>query len=293
MSAAGPRQSARPLRGERRQAPHGGHQTSRIAQGRWRDWVYPVVVIGALLALWESAAGLGWLRPVKFPPPSKLIHSAYELMSEGYPEGITLSTHLVVTVKRILLGYLGAIALAIPLGLAIGWFATLDRLTAPVIAFCRSVATLSLLPLAIVWFGTGEGSKVFLIGYGCFWVMLSNVVAAVELVDPVLIRAARTMDTGRLRLFTRVALPAALPRMFAGARVSLGVGFMVIVGAEMIGTIRGLGALIMEARTFYRSDITMVGMFVIGALGFLIAVGLQRLEARLLPWQAREAARTT
>jgi ABC-type nitrate/sulfonate/bicarbonate transport system permease component len=260
---------------------------------RWRDALYAATVIGALLATWETGAALGWLKPVQFPPPSKLVRSLYELVQDGYPEGITLWTHVIVTIQRILVGYFGAIALAIPLGLAIGWFHMLDRLTELVIAFCRSVATLSLLPLAIVWFGTGELSKIFLIGYGCFWVMLSNVVAAVKLVDPVLIRAARTMDTSGLQLFTRVALPAALPRMFAGARVALGVGFMVIVGAEMIGTIRGLGALIMEARTFYRSDITIVGMFAIGALGFAIAAGLQRLEARLLPWQQREEVRST
>jgi ABC-type nitrate/sulfonate/bicarbonate transport system permease component len=264
-----------------------------MSAARWRDVVYPLALIVVLLAAWQWAADHGLLRPVQFPPPSKLAQSAYELATEGYPEGITLWTHLAVTLQRILLGYFGAIALAIPLGLAIGWFRVLDRLTEPVVAFCRSVATLSLLPLAIVWFGTGEAAKIFLIGYGCFWVMLSNVVAAVKLVDPVLIRAARTMDTGRLALFTRVALPAALPRMFAGARVALGVGFMVIVGAEMIGTLHGLGALIMEARTFYRSDITMVGMLVIGALGFLIATGLERLEARLLPWQRREGGRST
>jgi len=259
---------------------------------RWRDVLYPVVVIGVILAAWQAGCELGWLRRVQFPPPSQLVQTLYQLVQEGYPEGIRLWAHLGITVERILLGYFAAIAIAIPLGLAIGWFRTLDHLTEPVIAFCRSVATLSLLPLAIVWFGTGEASKIFLIGYGCFWVMLSNVIAAVKLVDPVLIRAARTMDTDRLRLFTRVALPAALPRMFAGARVALGVGFMVIVGAEMIGTIHGLGALIMEASTFYRTDITMVGMFVIGALGFAIAVGLRRLEMRLLPWQDREAGRS-
>ena len=269
---------------------YAGH-ASATRSARWHDWVYPIAVIGALLAAWEAGAQLGWLRPVQFPPPSKLARTLHQLVQEGYPEGITLSTHLAVTVQRILLGYFGALVLAVPLGLAIGWVRVLDRLTEPVVAFCRSVATLSLLPIAIVWFGTGELSKVFLIGYGCFWVMLSNVIAAVKLVDPVLIRAARTMDTRAFDLFTRVALPAALPRMFAGARVALGVGFMVIVGAEMIGTIRGLGALIMEARTFYRSDITMVGMFVIGALGFLIAFGLRRLEVRLLPWQEREAVK--
>ena len=255
------------------------------------DIATPVIVIGALLLLWEGAAAAGWLRPILFPPPSKLARSLYELIVDGFPESITLWTHFAITIQRILIGYFGALALAIPLGLTIGWFPTLDRMTETVIAFCRSVATLSLLPVAIVWFGTGELSKIFLIGYGCFWVMLSNVIAAVKLVDPLLLRAARTMDTGRLDLFTRVALPAALPRIFAGARIALGVGFMVIVGAEMIGTIRGLGALIMEARTFYRSDITMVGMFVLGGLGFVIAAGLQRLESKLLPWQDREAGR--
>jgi ABC-type nitrate/sulfonate/bicarbonate transport system permease component len=259
----------------------------------WRDWGYPLLVIAGGLVLWQGAVMAGWLRPIQFPPPSKLASSLVELVVDGYPEGIGLWTHFAITMQRILLGYFAALAIAIPLGLVIGWVPVLDALTDPVIAFGRSVATLSLLPLAVVWFGTDELAKVFLIGYGCFWIMISNVIAAVKNVDPVLIRAARTMDVAGVALFRQVALPAALPRIFAGARVALGVGFMVIVGAEMIGTIRGLGALIMEARTFYRTDITMVGMFVIGALGLAIAVGLERLEAKLMPWQAREARRKT
>ena len=259
----------------------------------WRDWAYPLIVIGAVLACWQAAVMAGWLRPISFPPPSKLAATFREIVTEGYPEGIGLATHVTITLQRIVLGYSAALALAIPLGLVIGWKPTLDALTDPVIAFGRSVATLSLLPLTVVWFGTGEGAKIFLIGYGCFWVMISNVVAAIKNVDPVLVKAARTMDVSGAALFRRVALPAALPRIFAGARVALGVGFMVIVGAEMIGTIRGLGALIMEARTFYRTDITMVGMAVIGAIGFAMAMGLQRLEAVLMPWQGREARRAT
>ncbi|MEO6407941.1 MAG: ABC transporter permease [Burkholderiaceae bacterium] len=269
--------------------------TRRPTSERWDKWLdiaLPLAVIATLLAAWEIAADMGWLRPILFPPPSKLARSLFELAVDGYPEGVTLWRHLSITVQRIVIGFVGALALAIPLGLVIGWFAILDRLTELVIAFGRSVATLSLLPVAIVWFGTGEATKIFLIGYGCFWVMISNAIAAVKFVDPVLIRAARTMDTGPFEIFTRVVLPAALPRLFAGARVALGVGFMVIVGAEMIGTIHGLGALIMEARTFYRSDITIVGMIVLGVLGFLISVGLQRLESRLLPWQARASERS-
>jgi ABC-type nitrate/sulfonate/bicarbonate transport system permease component len=249
----------------------------------------PLLALAALLALWQLASAAGWLNPVRFPPPLKLAATLGDLAGSGFPEGVTLWTHFGQTVQRIVSGFAAAVALAIPLGFAIGSSPFLERLTATIIAFCRSVATLSLLPIALVWFGTGEASKMFLIGYGCFWVMLSNVIAAVKQVDPLLVRAARTMDTEGIEIFSAVVLPAILPRLFAGARIALGVGFMVIVGAEMIGTVVGLGALIMEARTFYRTDITVVGMAVLGVIGFAINSGLLWLEGRLMPWTARQA----
>jgi len=249
--------------------------------------VGPLLLIALLLGGWEWGNAAGLLSSVRFPAPSRIATSFYDLAVRGFPAGTTLWDHTRITLWRIFTGFVLAVLLAVPLGLLIGSSRLLDRLTAPTVAFCRSVATLSLLPLAVAWFGTGEASKVFLIGYGCFWVMLSNVIAAIKQVDPVLIRAARTMDTSRARIFLQVILPAALPRIAAGARIAIGVGFMVIVGAEMIGTIHGLGALIMEARTFYRSDITLVGMLVIGLIGLAFAAGLGWLERRLLPWQAR------
>lgn len=247
----------------------------------------PLSAIVAVLASWELAADAGLWRPIQLPAPSRILLSAWELIVEGFPTGTLLAEHVGVTFGRIASGYVLALALAVACGLLIGSSRFLDRATAPIVTFCRSVATLSLLPLAVVWFGAGEWSKIFLIGYGCFWVMLSSVIAGIKLVDPVLILAARTMDMPRRDIFLRVVLPAALPRMMSGARIALGVGFMVIVGAEMIGTTRGLGALIMEARTFYRSDITLVGMFVIGALGLGLSFALSRIEAWLLPWQVR------
>ena len=237
-----------------------------------------------LLAGWELAAALGFLRPHSFPPPSRVAQGAWELAVRGFPEGVRVWTHALVTLRRIFSGFAIAMVTAIPLGLLIGSSSVLERLTHPLITFARSVATLSLLPLVIVWFGTGELSKTLLIAYGCFWVMLSNVIAGVKYVDPVLIRAARSMDTPVGEIVTHVILPAALPRIFAGARTALGVGFMVIVGAEMIGTIEGLGALIMEARNFYRTDVTIVGMLLLGAMGVGFALGMEALERRLLPW---------
>lgn len=257
---------------------------------RTADIVVPALALGLFLGCWEFASDSGFLRPIQFPPPSRLVGSFVDLAFSGFPQGITIWVHAGTTIARILAGHALAVTIAIPLGLLIGSRPLLDRMTAPVVAFCRSVATLSLLPLAIVWFGTGEGAKIFLICYGCFWVMLSATIAAVKLVDPVLIRAARTMDADQATIFRKIVLPASLPRLVSGARVALGVGFMVIVGAEMIGTIRGLGSLIMEARTFYRTDITMVGMLCIGAFGLAISYAMVRLEAWIVPWQARQEA---
>jgi ABC-type nitrate/sulfonate/bicarbonate transport system permease component len=244
-----------------------------------------LAVLGAAVLAWEAAARAGWLVPFYFPAPSRLAETLRELLAVGFPQGVRMGTHIGVTLGRIAQGYLLALALAVPVGLVIGSVPALDRLTLPVVTFCRSVATLSLLPLAIVWFGVGELSKVLLIAYACFWVMVTNVIAGVKYVDPLLVRAARSLDTPPLGIFLRVALPAALPRTFAGMRVALGVGFMTIVGVEMIGTIQGLGALILEARTFFRSDVTLVGMAVIGLFGFVLSLVLERLERVLLPWQ--------
>jgi len=238
----------------------------------------------ALLALWEAAAALGWLKPFQFPPPSSIAAAAWETTVTGFPTGTRIGQHALVTIRRILTGFALATAFAIPLGLVIGRIAVLDQLTAPVVTFARSVATLSLLPLALLWFGLGETSKVMLIAYACFWVMLTNAIAAAKYVDPLLIRAARTMDVRGPALFFKVVLPAATPRLLSGARVAIGVGFMVIVGAEMIATVAGLGALIMEARTFYRTDVSIVGMIALGLLGFAFTAGLGWLEGVLLPW---------
>jgi ABC-type nitrate/sulfonate/bicarbonate transport system permease component len=251
---------------------------------RLRRYAATVLFFGTLLLAWEYATTNGYLKPYRFPAPTTIISGFYEISTIGFPADLTIWVHTKTTVLRILQGYVAAVALAIPLGFLIGAFSTLEKLTAPLIIFGRSIATLSLLPLVIVWFGAGELTKVILIGYGCFWTMISNVIAGVKYVDRDLINAARTFGVSGFALFTTVVFPAALPRMFTGARMALGVGFMVIVGAEMIGTIEGLGALIMEARSFYRSEVTIIGMLVIGVIGFLISSGLMRLEKILIPW---------
>ncbi|MDR7520019.1 MAG: ABC transporter permease [Armatimonadota bacterium] len=246
-----------------------------------------VLTVAVLVATWELASRGGLLSAYHFPRPSRLAATMWDLVAVGFPVGVTVWQHVGATVTRIMQGYLLATVLAIPLGLTIGGLRPLDRATAPVITFARSVATISLLPLAVAWFGVGEAARVFLIAYGCFWVILTNVVEGVRSVDADLIRAGRMLGATGGPLFTRVVLPASTPRIFAGMKVALGLAFMVIVGVEMIGTIKGLGALIMEARTFYRSDAAMVGMVFIAVFGFALSRGLDWVERVLLPWSTR------
>lgn len=237
-----------------------------------------------LLAAWELTSRAGLLSAYHFQRPSRLAETIWDLIVVGFPVGVTVWQHVGATVARIVQGYVLAAALAIPLGLVVGGVRALDRASAPVITFARSVATISLLPLAVAWFGVGELSRVLLIAYGCFWVILTNVIEGVKSVDQDLLRAGRMLGSTPRQLFTRVVLPASTPCIFAGMKVALGLAFMVIVGVEMIGTIKGLGALIMEARTFYRSDAAMVGMVFIALFGYALSQGLDRLERVLLPW---------
>jgi ABC-type nitrate/sulfonate/bicarbonate transport system permease component len=243
-----------------------------------------VLFVVVLLALWEVASRAGYLNPYHFPRPSRLASTLWDLLWVGFPVGITVWQHIQATIWRILQGYLLATVFAIPLGLIVGGSHWLDQAAKPVVTFARSIATISLLPLAVAWFGVGELSRILLIAYACFWIILTNVIEGVKQVDPALIRAGKMLEVDHRQLFLRVVLPATMPRIFAGMKVALGVSFMVIVGVEMIGTIEGLGALIMEARTFYRSDAAMVGMIFIALFGFLLSRVLDWLERLLLPW---------
>ena len=249
-----------------------------------RDKFIGPLTIVVLLALWELAVRVGWANAYYFPPPSKLADSLWNLTTVGFPRGVTVFSHIQATITRIAAGYTLATLTAIPLGLFIGANLLLISATTPVITFARSIATISLLPLMVAWFGVGELSRVLLIFFGCFWIILTNTIYGVRNVDPVLIRAARTLGASQRQIFFRVVLPASLPRIFSGMKVALALAFLVIVAVEMIGTVEGLGALIMEARTFYRTETTMVGMLIIAVFGLLLAKGLDRLEGWLLPW---------
>lgn len=260
------------------------------AAAKWWDssMLLGTATMVMLLAAWEAVARVGWVGPYVLPAPSVLAESFYDMCTRGFPDGIIMPVHILVTLRRVVFGFMLASVTAIPLGILIGHVPLLEKLTGSMITFGRSIAAISLLPLFIAWFGIGELSKVMLIALGAFWVIITYTITGVKLIDPVLLRAAQSMDTPPRTLFVSVILPAALPRIFTGLRVGLAVAFMIIVAAEMIATVEGVGTLIKEGRNAYRTDVTMVGMFVIGALGSVFVKLLAMVEARLAPWAAEE-----
>ena len=248
------------------------------------DFQIKLITLAGLLLLWEALSRLGYISPLVLPRPTRLATTLWDLSVYGFPKDITVWLHIRATLWRIVQGYLLAAVFAIPCGLIIGRYYLLERGTNPIITFARSVATISLLPLAIAWFGVSELSRVLLIMYGAFWAILTNTIQGARSVDVNLINAGRMFAATRGRIFFRVILPATLPRIFAGLKIALGISFMVIIGVEMIGTVEGLGALIQQARFFYKSDMAIDGTIFIGILGLILSLLLDWVERLTLPW---------
>jgi ABC-type nitrate/sulfonate/bicarbonate transport system permease component len=251
---------------------------------RLADLKIRLLTLVGLILLWELLSRGGLISMLALPRPSRLVSTLWDLTVTGFPTDLTVWMHIKATMSRILQGYVLATVVAIPAGLIIGRISLLDQATGPIITFARSVATISLLPLAIAWFGVSEQARVLLIMYGAFWAILTNTIQGVKSVDITFINVGRMFGASRRRIFFRVFLPATLPRIFAGMKVALGIAFMVIVGVEMIGTVQGLGALIQQARFFYKSDVSIAGTIIIGVFGLLISLVLDWLERMLLPW---------
>lgn len=228
-----------------------------------------------ILAVWQLAVWATGAHPSILPPPAKAGAALADLIASG-----ELFRHAWASLSRVLAAWALSAAIAIPLGLAMGYFERLERVADPVVELLRPISPLAWIPLAILWFGIGEGGKIFIIFIATFFPILLNTVAGVKSVDPVLIRAGRALGCrSSAALFWRVILPAAAPTILVGLRISFGTGWAAIIAAELVAANSGLGYLIADGMEILRSDLVMVGMVVIGALGVAID-GLFRLAQR-------------
>lgn len=237
-------------------------------------------LLAFLVALWALGSTFLLDRSTRalLPPPQEVAVAAWELAKSG-----DLWKHTKDSLKRELVAFLWA-TLAIPLGIAMGWWRAVEDQVDPIVEFLRPVPPLAWIPLSILWFGVGDTQNQFIIFLGCFFPILLNTIAGVKGVEPNLVRAARCLGAGEARVLWRVVLRAALPHIITGIRVGLGVGWMALVAAELVGANSGLGFLINDARTVLRTDYVIVGMATIGVVGLAIDWAIRSASARLLPW---------
>jgi NitT/TauT family transport system permease protein len=241
----------------------------------------PVLSVCALLLVWQIVSAT-FFPPVLFPTPVMVGKALVGEIVSG-----RLLKDSVVSLRRIFAGFVVGCTIGAGLGLLMGAVRLARRSLDPFIQFGRFVPSISLLSPALIWFGIGEGSKLFLITYTTTFIVLLNTLAAVLSVPRNKIRAAQSLGATRWQLFRLVMLPASLHGIFTGMRVGMGLSFTTVVAAEMIAADTGLGYLIINSRLWFQTDVVFVGIITLGTLGYLadriFQTLIQRLAGRYAP----------
>lgn len=211
------------------------------------------------LALFLSAAPL-------LPRPWQVMLGLAELFTRG-----VLLKHITASLFRVTWGFLLAVGVAVPLGFALGWSTRVGRSLGPFVQFLRPISPLAWIPIAILWFGVGDPPAVFIIFIASLTPLVLTAMNAVRNVPTVYVNAGQNFGLGTRELFLRILLPASLPDLLAGLRLTLGIAWLVVVAAEMIAVNSGLGFLIVDSRNAgNRYDLVVAGMVLIGVVGLLL-----------------------
>jgi NitT/TauT family transport system permease protein len=240
--------------------------------GKLARIVPPVLVIALLIALWWFIVARSD-SPI-FPTPWQVVTGAWELVEDG-----TLAQHIGASVFRVAIGFGLAFLVAIPLGLWMGWVSSAYYTLNPLFQMLRPISPIAWIPVAILWFGVGNMSPIFLIFISSVFPMIVQTTVGVRTIDRRYLRAAANFGVSRSVLFRRVVFPAVLPEIIVGMRIGIGVAWLVVVAAEMIALNSGLGYLIMDSRNAgNRYDLVIASMIIIGVIGLLLDGATRLLE---------------
>ena len=245
-----------------------------MSAGRVTKIGLPMVVIVLLIAIW-------WTVVVQndsaiFPTPWQVVTGAFELAQDG-----SLWEHIGASLFRVGIGFGLALLVAVPLGLWMGWVGVVYRTLNPLFQILRPISPIAWIPIAILWFGVGDVSPIFLIFISSVFPMIVQTTSGVHTIDRRYLRAAANFGVSRWVLFGRVVIPAVLPEIIVGMRIGIGVAWLVVVAAEMIALRSGLGYLIMDSRNAgNRYDLVIASMIIIGVIGLGLD-GIMRLLERL------------
>jgi len=241
-----------------------------------------IAAVLVLLAAWEAITVIGIFPSYILPGPADVVRELPMLATAGFA-GVPLSTDLLVSIVRVSLGFVGAVVVGVPIGLLMGRIKIVSKALDPILQFGRPIPPLAYIPLLVVWFGIGELPKVLLILIGTVPVIIIGTISGVRETPYLRIRLAQCLGANRLQIFTTVVLPSSLPAIFTAMKVGIGYAWTCLVAAELVAADSGLGWLIQQAGQQLRVSVLLVGIIVIGLLGYgmeLIIRIIERLVIR-------------
>jgi len=248
-----------------------------------KNFVFPLI----FLMLWQLLSSIGVLPPGRIPSPYHIFSAFIELCVTGLPSENRLMLHCLYSLVRVAGGFIIAAVLAIPFGMVLGRSKFLANIFTPVIELIRPIPPLAWIPLAILWFGIGLKSAVFIIFLGCFFPIVLSTISGVHSVDTLLVDAAKTLGADERQVFYKVLFPGSFPSIYTGLRIGMGIGWMTLVAAEFTGVKSGYGVgyMIMTARDIQRPDMVLAGMITIGLIGYILDMVLRKSEKQALKWR--------
>jgi NitT/TauT family transport system permease protein len=252
---------------------------------RWERFFWPALASLAFLAFWHYA--VLWSHTKVFPSPLAVEKGIRELASKGI-----LWRYIEDSLRRVALGFGTAVVLGIPVGLSLGWYPVANQIFNPVLQILRPISPIAWIPLAIILFGVGDTTAVFLIFLAAFFPIVVACVDGVSNVPSMYRRAARNFGLSPARFLLKVVFPAALPRIIIGLRIALGIAWLVVVAAEMIAVDSGLGYLVIDARNSgKRYDLVVAAMLLIGVIGLVLDFCFRRLRnIKSVRWGFRDVS---
>jgi len=243
---------------------------------------YFLASFGIMIVVWETSRALNIVNPKLFPSLHAVLKAFIRMLGDG-----SLQWHIYASFLRVLFGFGIGIILAVILGFIIGWFRMVRLLIDPMTNFFRALPPIALIPLMIIFFGIGETSKIVVLSYASFFPALVVIYQALVGLDPIYVRAAKTLGAGNLEIFRRVILPQLIPNIITACRVSLGVCWATLVAAELIAAQQGIGAMMVDAQNFFQMPPLVLGILLIGVISLTMDGVVRAIERRATAWQEK------
>ncbi|QUI25863.1 ABC transporter permease [Vallitalea pronyensis] len=249
------------------------------------DTLLPYIVVLIFLLFWQLSIRAGWVSSKKLAPPLDVLMTFINKLSNTRPDGATLQVNILQSLKLSLSGLFLGVAIGTPLGLLMGWYKPIERIVKPIFELLRPIPAIAWIPLTILWIGVGDPAKIMIIFFSAFVPCVLNSQSGIKQSKQVLINLAKTFGASNFESFVRIGIPSAMPMVFAGVRIALGNAWATLVAAELLAANAGLGYMITLGRQFGKPDLIILGMVVIGVLGFLFTYTFEKVEKKLLGWR--------